>query len=211
MIVKGPPDELLRKISYPARPLPPASVDAPQVRMILRFPEVAARVPGVLGGAVSAAGAVVVVVEVVVVVVLLVVVVVEALMRLARPPIGARATSHRTSRPGTRSRSRLDARRCSRTSVAYRRRGSCTSSSPAGRSRARRPSRPEGLRARSSRRVASSLVSVPRNATPIVPELYPSACPAVTPFPLASSPVIVSSGLGDADDGLEVVCECRPL
>jgi len=59
--------------------------------------------------------------------------------------------------------------------------------------------------------VASWVVSVPSNATPIVPELYPSACPAVTPFPLASSPVIVSSGLGDADDGLDVVCECRPL
>jgi len=94
MTVKGPPDELLRKISYPARPLAPASVDAPQVRLILRFAEVAARVPGVLGDVVSAAGAVVVVVvevvvvEVVVVVVLVVVlgavvVVVEALMRLA--------------------------------------------------------------------------------------------------------------------------------
>jgi hypothetical protein len=80
--VKGPPDELLRKISYPARPLPPASVDAPQVRVILRFPEVAASVPGVLGGVVSTAGAVVVVV-VVVVVVLLVVVVVEAAIRPA--------------------------------------------------------------------------------------------------------------------------------
>jgi hypothetical protein len=84
MIVKGPPDELLRKISYPARPLPPASVDAPQVRLILRFAEVAARVPGVLGGVVSAAGAVVVVVVVEgVVVVVVLVVVVEALMRFA--------------------------------------------------------------------------------------------------------------------------------
>ena len=86
MAVKGPPNELLRKISYPARPLPPASVDAPQVRVILRFPEVAARVPGVLGGVVSTAGAVVVVVvEVVVVLVVVVeeVVVVDAAMRLA--------------------------------------------------------------------------------------------------------------------------------
>ena len=51
ILVKGPavPD-VLRHTWYPARPLPPASVDAVQVRFTFRFAPVAESDPGAVGG-----------------------------------------------------------------------------------------------------------------------------------------------------------------